>query len=641
MIRKLALGMLLLAGLDTPNLQAQLAITEVMSRASLETVIGPRRPDYWELTNYGTNDISLDGYWFSDERGINGLIPNAFFNNVIIHTNETIVIFKLETDLEDQSSVTNAEQFRAWWGEALSPSLQILMWEGSGLNGESPGDEVWLYDPQLNVVDHVKFREAWDTGGRAFVCDPDTGVFGVWALPGVNGGYQAALGGDYGSPGIAPPRSPLRIVQHPAGQVVDAGASATFSVIAYGLPRPKYQWLAGGIEIPGATEATLTISNVQPEEAGEYCVRVCNGLSEMTSLAATLTVEMNPNPPVIVSPPQDLGVYPNQTVVFSVLARGFPAPQYQWESNGVEIAGATSPTLTLERVAPGMDGTVYTVRIWNYLGATNASATLTVAPRRPRLQFTEVMNTPITADSSSHYDWFEITSYETNTVSLQGYRFADRPLVACAYTITEPLLIKPGESIVFVEEMSAESFWRWWGFAHFRTGMQVHTFNGFSLADVGESLTLWNPAAINDADSVASIAWLLGTVGVSLECTADCDEEYGCMGMCLTDSVLGVNGAFRAAVNGDIGSPGCITNLAPMPVPPRFLSIAYDGSRILLECAVTPGKTYRLSCTPELPAAEWTELDTYVPSDPLLWIEDAAPAPAAAPRFYRLEEIIP
>src|ERR1044071_6361782 len=64
--RWLSRGQALLAGLllglaTVPPAAGQLAITEAMSAASTNSLA-----DFWELTNFGTNDISLAGFIWSD-----------------------------------------------------------------------------------------------------------------------------------------------------------------------------------------------------------------------------------------------------------------------------------------------------------------------------------------------------------------------------------------------------------------------------------------------------------------------------------------------------------------------------------------------------------------------------------------------
>jgi hypothetical protein len=54
--------------------QGQLAITEVLSSPSTNPVT--RGEDYWELTNFGTEDVDLSSFWFRDEGGFSYAIPN-------------------------------------------------------------------------------------------------------------------------------------------------------------------------------------------------------------------------------------------------------------------------------------------------------------------------------------------------------------------------------------------------------------------------------------------------------------------------------------------------------------------------------------------------------------------------------------
>jgi hypothetical protein len=68
-------------------------------------------------------------------------------------------------------------------------------------------------------------------------------------------------------------------------------------------------------------------------------------------------------------------------------------------------------------------------------------------------------------------------------VDLYRYQFDDNSaLRAAAYTITNHIIIAPGESIVFVESMGGSSFRRWWGPT--KTNLQIIRYDapniGFS-----------------------------------------------------------------------------------------------------------------------------------------------------------------
>ena len=83
------------------------------------------------------------------------------------------------------------------------------------------------------------------------------------------------------------------ITHQPTNQTVVAGANATFSVSATGSPAVPlhFQWYGPtNGSIPGAITSMLTLSNVQPGNAGSYFVIVTNVFGSVTSSNAVLTV---------------------------------------------------------------------------------------------------------------------------------------------------------------------------------------------------------------------------------------------------------------------------------------------------------------------------------------------------------------
>lgn len=91
---------------------------------------------------------------------------------------------------------------------------------------------------------------------------------------------------------------PPTIISHPQSQTVPAGASVTFMVVDSG--GVSYQWRKNGINIPGATNSTYSISFVKPEDAGYYSVVVSNAGGSVISQNALLTVVEYPNTPGMV-----------------------------------------------------------------------------------------------------------------------------------------------------------------------------------------------------------------------------------------------------------------------------------------------------------------------------------------------------
>lgn len=86
---------------------------------------------------------------------------------------------------------------------------------------------------------------------------------------------------------------PVTITTQPADQTAVVGGSTTFNVTAFGSRPLSYQWFAGTNAIPGATNASYTISPVQPANVGTYFARVTNAISSTNSRMASLGISTN------------------------------------------------------------------------------------------------------------------------------------------------------------------------------------------------------------------------------------------------------------------------------------------------------------------------------------------------------------
>ena len=154
------------------------------------------------------------------------------------------------------------------------------------------------------------------------------------------------------------------------------GATTSFRAVAVGLPPLGYQWQFDGTNLPAATNSLLTLTNVQPQQAGFYWVTVSNVLGVITSERAALDVK-----PVLVnaliSQPYSGPAYAGQSVSFSVLTQGQDL-SFQWSFNGTNLPDATNSTLSFPAVTPAQSGT-YSLSISNIYGVvTSQPANLTV-----------------------------------------------------------------------------------------------------------------------------------------------------------------------------------------------------------------------------------------------------------------------
>ncbi|MFB3106325.1 MAG: immunoglobulin domain-containing protein, partial [Pseudomonadales bacterium] len=85
--------------------------------------------------------------------------------------------------------------------------------------------------------------------------------------------------------------------------------------------------------------------------------------------------------PVITQHPLDQTVFEGQTGTFGVAAVGAPPLFYQWQQDGVDIAGAWSSSYTTPATSLSDDGATFRCVVTNLNGgATSTAATLTVNP---------------------------------------------------------------------------------------------------------------------------------------------------------------------------------------------------------------------------------------------------------------------
>ena len=164
------------------------------------------------------------------------------------------------------------------------------------------------------------------------------------------------------------------ITTQPASQSVNAGVNLTLSVVATGSPAPTYQWRKNGTLVTGATNATLTLSNVQPADAGAYNVVVSNLVGIVASNAATVTVTAAG--PSLTAQPQSQYVALGASATLAVGATGTNLT-YQWKKDGTSLTGATIASFTISRATAESMG-FYSVTVGSASGSTN-SAIATVA----------------------------------------------------------------------------------------------------------------------------------------------------------------------------------------------------------------------------------------------------------------------
>jgi len=170
------------------------------------------------------------------------------------------------------------------------------------------------------------------------------------------------------------------ITSQPVSQIITAGQTATFSVTASGTAPLSYQWNKNGTAISGATSASYaTPAETTSDNGAQFAVVVSNATGNITSAAATLTVNAVAVAPSITSQPIGQTIAAGQTATFSVTASGTAPLGYQWNKNGTAISGAASSSYSTPAETTSDNGAKFTVVISNGAGnVTSNAATLTV-----------------------------------------------------------------------------------------------------------------------------------------------------------------------------------------------------------------------------------------------------------------------
>lgn len=368
----------------------------------------------------GTSDLSLngDGIVLTSSDGIGWhqqiISPRslyrgiAFGNGYFVATGHSLggaeALTAISTDGLNWRTTTNSPNSRAYRvtfgdGKFVGLGLGIDTVESSALTNDIiPWRESTTRLRLLGADSQVELQTIAYAEGRfiavgtsgAFLVSPDATNWTRKTFPPSTTVLSVAAGNDRilaGGGGIHQsdplrPTAPLFFVRlQPRDAIIGTGRPYVNSVLAESEPAAAltYQWRVDGVNLPGATNATLTIPSATPSIAGRHDVVISSDAGSTTSAVATVRVL---DPSGILVQPQSQAVVRGETLVLSVTTTGTPPISYRWRRNGQTVSflanGGNTAFLTVPNLASNTAFSVVVSNLVNYPGQLSQTAEVIV-----------------------------------------------------------------------------------------------------------------------------------------------------------------------------------------------------------------------------------------------------------------------
>ncbi len=193
------------------------------------------------------------------------------------HVNVHSVSNTATVTLNPTAAIINSGTNQPYYAAVSGSTSQTVTWFVDGVSNGNP--TVGIFTPNGDGA-HMLYT-APTSGGTHVIKAMATNAAGV----SVTGSATVTVQGTTSAP-MAP-----TITTQPQSLAVNAGQTATFTVVATGTATLNYQWIKNGTAISGATSANYTTPATSTADSGAvFSVVVTNASGSMTSSAATLTV---------------------------------------------------------------------------------------------------------------------------------------------------------------------------------------------------------------------------------------------------------------------------------------------------------------------------------------------------------------
>ena len=216
---------------------------------------------------------------------------------------------------------------------------------------------------------------------------------------------------------VVPANTAPVITSQPVGVSIVAGQPLELTVVATGIPNPRYQWQRNSVDLAGATDSVLRKLSASIDDSGSYQVLVFNTVGQVLSTKVTVTVEsVGPKIPVA---KLNIRLVPEVTILGEINSQwslewaSSLTPEAPWFAlTNFTLAASGSQVIDLSETQPGR----YYRSIGGYVGV---PASMSVIPTGPFQMGAEVAgSSPVHTVNVSKFviDRYEVSKTLWDTV---------------------------------------------------------------------------------------------------------------------------------------------------------------------------------------------------------------------------------
>jgi hypothetical protein len=297
-----------------------------------------KRDEFVEIRNISTNPVPL--YLLASPQNVWQLaqgVQFAFPAGASVPPNGVVLVVGFDP-VQDNSTL---DLFRSRYGITNSvpiygPFQGDLNNAGERLELRRPGDpNASTGVAPLILADRVDYgtTNPWPSVANGTGASLQRMALSAFGNDPTNWTAAGASAGRDRRPGVPP-----SIVTPPQSMSVVEESTAAMSVTVGGSGPFLYQWIFNGQPVDGGFSSTLTLTNVQLYQAGDYSVYALSDSGSAVSPLAHLTVRPIP---AIVQQPMSTNIAASNSFILQVVATGSGALRYQWQFGAMPAQDST------------------------------------------------------------------------------------------------------------------------------------------------------------------------------------------------------------------------------------------------------------------------------------------------------------